>query len=94
MAEQGFAEAQVTPWFGVVVPAGTPQPVVDRSAGSTLPGSAGRLIQSGAAHGVEVTATKSSDGWAASAPVSDCATLRNSRCAPLANTSSSRFSAV
>ena len=30
MAEQGFAEAQVTPWFGVVVPAGTPEPVVDR----------------------------------------------------------------
>ena len=30
MAEQGFAEAQVTPWFGVVVPAATPQPVVDR----------------------------------------------------------------
>ena len=30
MAEQGFAEAQVTPWFGVVVPAGTPGPVVDR----------------------------------------------------------------
>src|ERR1700710_76169 len=30
MAEQGFAEAQVTPWFGVVVPAGTPQPLVDR----------------------------------------------------------------
>src|SRR5712672_3641963 len=30
LAEQGFAEAQVTPWFGVVVPAGTPQPVVDR----------------------------------------------------------------
>ena len=30
MAEQGFAEAQVTPWFGVVVPAGTPQPVVAR----------------------------------------------------------------
>ncbi|MBR1125129.1 tripartite tricarboxylate transporter substrate binding protein [Bradyrhizobium lablabi] len=28
LAEQGFAEAQVTPWFGVVVPAGTPQPVV------------------------------------------------------------------
>ena len=26
LAEQGFAEAQVTPWFGVVVPAGTPQP--------------------------------------------------------------------
>ncbi len=30
MAEQGFAEAQVTPWFGVVVPAGTPQPVMAR----------------------------------------------------------------
>ena len=27
-------------------------------------------------------------------PVSDCATLRNRRCAPCANTSSSRFSAV
>jgi tripartite-type tricarboxylate transporter receptor subunit TctC len=30
MAEQGFAEAQVTPWFGVVVPAGTPAPIVGR----------------------------------------------------------------
>ena len=30
IAEQGFAEAQVTPWFGVVVPAGTPQPIVER----------------------------------------------------------------
>jgi tripartite-type tricarboxylate transporter receptor subunit TctC len=30
MAEQAFAEAQVTPWFGIVVPAGTPQPIVDR----------------------------------------------------------------
>jgi tripartite-type tricarboxylate transporter receptor subunit TctC len=30
MAEQGFAEAQVTPWFGIVVPAGTPQPVTAR----------------------------------------------------------------
>jgi tripartite-type tricarboxylate transporter receptor subunit TctC len=30
MAEQGFADAQVTPWFGVVVPAGTPPPIVDR----------------------------------------------------------------
>ncbi len=30
MAEQGFAEAQVTPWFGLVVPAGTPGPIVDR----------------------------------------------------------------
>ena len=30
MAEQGYGEAQVTPWFGIVVPAGTPQPVTDR----------------------------------------------------------------
>jgi len=30
MAEQGFPEAQVTPWFGVVVPAATPQPIVER----------------------------------------------------------------
>jgi tripartite-type tricarboxylate transporter receptor subunit TctC len=30
MAEQGFPDAQVTPWFGLVVPAGTPQPIVDR----------------------------------------------------------------
>jgi tripartite-type tricarboxylate transporter receptor subunit TctC len=35
MAEQGFAEAQVTPWFGVVVPTGTPKPIVDR-IGKTL----------------------------------------------------------
>ena len=30
MAEQGFPGAQVTPWFGVVVPAGTPEPIVGR----------------------------------------------------------------
>ena len=30
MAEQGYAEAQVTPWFGIAVPAGTPEPIVDR----------------------------------------------------------------
>src|SRR6202142_1734593 len=30
MAEQGFAEAQVTPWFGIVVPFRTPQPIVDK----------------------------------------------------------------
>jgi tripartite-type tricarboxylate transporter receptor subunit TctC len=30
MAEQGFAEAQGTPWFGVVVPTVTPEPIVDR----------------------------------------------------------------
>src|ERR1700692_3795087 len=35
MAEQGFAEAQVTPWFGVVVPAGTAEALVDR-IGKTL----------------------------------------------------------
>ena len=29
MAEQGYAEAAVTPWFGIAVPAGTPQPIVD-----------------------------------------------------------------
>ena len=28
MAEQGFAEAQVTPWFGIVVPSRTPQAIV------------------------------------------------------------------
>jgi tripartite-type tricarboxylate transporter receptor subunit TctC len=30
MAEQGYPEAQVTPWFGIVVPRGTPEPVVER----------------------------------------------------------------
>jgi tripartite-type tricarboxylate transporter receptor subunit TctC len=30
LAEQGFGEAKVTPWFGIAVPKGTPQPVVDR----------------------------------------------------------------
>ncbi len=30
LAEQGYAEAQVTPWFGIVVPKGTPEPVVSR----------------------------------------------------------------
>jgi tripartite-type tricarboxylate transporter receptor subunit TctC len=30
MAEQGFAEAQVTPWFGVVVPSRTPLPIVTK----------------------------------------------------------------
>jgi tripartite-type tricarboxylate transporter receptor subunit TctC len=28
MAEQGFAEAQVTPWFGIVVPSKTPQMII------------------------------------------------------------------
>jgi tripartite-type tricarboxylate transporter receptor subunit TctC len=30
MAEQGFAAAQVTPWFGIVVPSKTPPPIVGR----------------------------------------------------------------
>jgi tripartite-type tricarboxylate transporter receptor subunit TctC len=30
LAEQGFAEAQVTPWFGIVVPKATPEPIVAR----------------------------------------------------------------
>nr|WP_166297272.1 tripartite tricarboxylate transporter substrate binding protein [Bradyrhizobium sp. 2S1]MCK7669063.1 tripartite tricarboxylate transporter substrate binding protein [Bradyrhizobium sp. 2S1] len=30
LAEQGYAEAQVTPWFGFVVPSATPRPVVER----------------------------------------------------------------
>src|SRR5215469_5203898 len=30
LAEQGFAKAQVTPWFGIVVPKGTPQPIVKK----------------------------------------------------------------
>jgi tripartite-type tricarboxylate transporter receptor subunit TctC len=29
MAEQGYPEAQVTPWFGIVVPKGTPEPIVE-----------------------------------------------------------------
>ena len=32
-AEQGFGDADVTPWWGVVVPAGTPKPVIDKLAG-------------------------------------------------------------
>src|ERR1700748_1204615 len=30
LAEQGYAEAQVTPWFGIVVPKATPQAIVAR----------------------------------------------------------------
>ena len=30
LAEQGYAEAQVTPWFGIVVPKATPQPIVEK----------------------------------------------------------------
>lgn len=30
MAEQGYAGAQVMPWFGIVVPVGTPEPIVAR----------------------------------------------------------------
>lgn len=32
-AEQGFGDADVTPWWGVVVPAGTPKPVIAKLAG-------------------------------------------------------------
>jgi tripartite-type tricarboxylate transporter receptor subunit TctC len=30
LAEQGYAAAQVTPWFGIVVPKATPQPIIAR----------------------------------------------------------------
>src|SRR5258708_21347066 len=30
LPEQSFAEAQVTPWFGIVVPAATPRPILER----------------------------------------------------------------
>jgi tripartite-type tricarboxylate transporter receptor subunit TctC len=30
LAEQGYGEAKVTPWFGIAVPTGTPQPIVER----------------------------------------------------------------
>jgi tripartite-type tricarboxylate transporter receptor subunit TctC len=30
MAEQGYGDAQVMPWFGIVVAKGTPEPIVDR----------------------------------------------------------------
>jgi tripartite-type tricarboxylate transporter receptor subunit TctC len=33
MREAGFAGYDVTPWWGVLVPAGTPKPVIDRLAG-------------------------------------------------------------
>src|SRR5215470_16178631 len=32
LQELGFSDTDVTPWWGVVVPAGTPKPVVDRLA--------------------------------------------------------------
>jgi tripartite-type tricarboxylate transporter receptor subunit TctC len=33
LAELGYGDFDIAPWFGVVVPAGTPRPVVDRLAG-------------------------------------------------------------
>jgi tripartite-type tricarboxylate transporter receptor subunit TctC len=30
LAEQGYPDAKVTPWFGIVVPKGTPEPIVSR----------------------------------------------------------------
>src|SRR5205809_3203986 len=33
MAEQGFKDFDISPWWGVVVPAGTPRPIIERLAG-------------------------------------------------------------
>ena len=33
LAELGFKDFDITPWWGVVVPAGTPRPVIDKLAG-------------------------------------------------------------
>lgn len=33
LSELGFGEFDIAPWFGVVVPAGTPRPVIERLAG-------------------------------------------------------------
>ena len=33
MAESGFPQFDLTPWWGVVVPAGTPKQIVDRLSG-------------------------------------------------------------
>jgi tripartite-type tricarboxylate transporter receptor subunit TctC len=33
MREAGFSDYDVTPWWGVLVPAGTPRPIVDKLAG-------------------------------------------------------------
>src|SRR3954471_13172825 len=33
LAESGFGDIDVAPWWGVVVPAGTPRPIVERLAG-------------------------------------------------------------
>lgn len=33
MQEQGFKDFDITPWWGVVVPAGTPRPIIDKLAG-------------------------------------------------------------
>ena len=33
LAELGYKDIDVTPWWGVVVPAGTPRPIVERLAG-------------------------------------------------------------
>jgi tripartite-type tricarboxylate transporter receptor subunit TctC len=33
MAESGFPQFDLTPWWGVVVPAGTPKPIVERLSG-------------------------------------------------------------
>jgi tripartite-type tricarboxylate transporter receptor subunit TctC len=33
LSELGLGEFDIAPWFGVVVPAGTPRPIVDRLSG-------------------------------------------------------------
>jgi tripartite-type tricarboxylate transporter receptor subunit TctC len=33
LAELGYRDFDITPWWGVVVPAGTPKPIIDRLAG-------------------------------------------------------------
>jgi tripartite-type tricarboxylate transporter receptor subunit TctC len=33
MAESGFKDFDISPWWGVVVPAGTPRPIIERLAG-------------------------------------------------------------
>ena len=52
LAEQGYGEAQVTPWFGIVVPKGTPQPIVEKidralEASLALPDTRDKLDKAG-----------------------------------------------
>jgi tripartite-type tricarboxylate transporter receptor subunit TctC len=52
LAEQGYGEAQVTPWFGIVVPKGTPQLIVEKidralEASLALPDTRDKLDKAG-----------------------------------------------